>query len=173
MKTSLFVTLSCCLMLTGCYVARSQDTTINIPVPTTSFLLDSSPVVETLNISPSQLQGMASQNYNEGTFLLNFTISGLFLKYPGYAHAAITFGSQELCDGTAWSKVVADDITTVCPSPNYIVIDQTLPGSGPAQLGFIPSQGNRNLVITFTKEYGWPVHIDNISVKFKSSFGNP
>lgn len=133
----------------------------NIPIKTTSFELGYGAThSEDLGITPKQLQAIpGNPNYfNEGVYVLSFTVLNLLPNYPGYFEAEIDFGTQELgsCDG--WGTNAATQVTLVCPGPVYIVIDKELPGGGAAQ-------GTKNLVIKFTVP-NWQLSFTNVSFTF-------
>lgn len=113
-----------------------------------------------LGVSPSQLQAMPNKpGYHvEGVYALKFSVASYFPSYPGYYEAKISFGTQELCETTGWGMRTSKEITLVCPSPGYLIVDKALPAGGPAQ-------GSNNLAITFSVN-GWTLLFDDVSLNF-------
>lgn len=102
-----------------------------------------------LGISPMQLQKDQLGHVIDGVYTLKFSIANYFPPYPGYYEVKVSFGAQELCDASGWGTRNFSQISLVCPSPDYFIIDQALQPDGPAQ-------GASNLKITFTGS-GWLV----------------
>lgn len=113
-----------------------------------------------LGVSPSAIQALSNKpHYHaEGVYTLKFSVANYFPSYPGYYEAKISFGTQELCDASGWGTRTSTQITVVCPSPGYLLVDKALPAGGPAQ-------GSSNLTITFSAP-GWAVFFDDVSLSF-------
>lgn len=112
-----------------------------------------------LGVSPAHLQALANHNYHaEGVYALKFSVANYFPNYPGYYEAKISFGTQELCETTGWGTRNFTQVTLVCPSPGYLIVDKALPGGGPVQ-------GQQNLAITFSAQ-GWTLLFDDVSLEF-------
>lgn len=121
---------------------------------------------QTLGVSPKTVQAPSpGWNYvTEGTYTLKFSVTNYFVSYPGYFHAEVSFGTQELCEASGLAKHYQEEITVTCPSSGYIVIAKSLPDGGPVQ-------GQQPLAIKFSSpSWSWPVLFPNpekISLTFK------
>lgn len=99
-----------------------------------------------------------------GVYTLTFSESNPLGNYTGRFEVELSFGTQNLCDSYGWGTSVVLQVTVICPSPGYLIIDQSLPGGGSVQ-------GAKDLVVTWTVNDGsfnggWPVKFDNVSLKF-------
>lgn len=113
-----------------------------------------------LGVSPATIQAWPGKPsyHKEGIYVLKFSVANYFPSYPGYYEAKISFGTQELCETTGWGTRNFTQVTLVCPSPGYLIVDKALPGGGPVQ-------GQQNLAITFSAQ-GWTVLFDDVSLTF-------
>jgi len=100
----------------------------------------------------------------DGVYTMKFWVANRFGGYPGYFEAKISFvgapGTQELCPTEGWATRKFHEVTLVCPSPAYLVVDQWLSITGAP-----PADPNAHIVISFTAP-GWIVLFDNISLNF-------
>lgn len=127
---------------------------------------------QTLSVSPATVQAWPGRPgyHREGVYLLKFSAGNYFPSYPGYYTVVVSFGTQELCDASKWGMATSTEITIVCPSPGYLIVDKALPLGGPVQ-------GEQPLAIKFTvndgsANGGWPVLFPNpekISLTFTPS----
>lgn len=113
---------------------------------------------QTLTTTPASLQEYKPGYSIDGVYVLKFSVANYFPVYPGYYEVKVSFGAQELCDASGWGTRNFAQISLVCPSPDYFIIDQALQPDGPAQ-------GASNLKITFTGS-GWLVLFDDVSLSF-------
>jgi len=103
----------------------------------------------------------------DGTYTLKVSITNYFGVYPGPFEARLDFvgkpGTQNLCHPYFWVAQPFQEITAVCPSPRYLVVDQWLdiPGAPPAD-------PDAHIVLSFEGD-GWPVLLDNVSLSFKAN----
>lgn len=113
-----------------------------------------------LGVSPATIQAWPGKPsyHKEGIYVLKFSVANYFSSYPGYYEAKISFGTQELCETTGWGTRNFKEITLVCPSPGYLIVDKALPAGGPVQ-------GQQNLAITFSAQ-GWTQLFDDVSLTF-------
>lgn len=121
---------------------------------------------QTLTVSPAKLQEYYPGYFNEGVYVLKFSVANWFPAYPGYYTAEIDFGTQELCEASGWGTRTFTEVVLTCPAAGYIVADKSLPGGGPVQ-------GAKDFVIHFavndgSPNGGWPVLFDNISLTYTS-----
>jgi hypothetical protein len=115
---------------------------------------------QTLTTTPASLQEYKPGYSIDGVYVLKFSVANYFPVYPGYYEAKVSFGTQELCDTSGWGARTFTQIAVVCPSPGYLVINHTLPESGPVQ-------GTNNFVISFsTPVTGWTLLFDDVSLSF-------
>lgn len=111
---------------------------------------------QTLSTTPSALQEYRPGYTIDGFYVLKFSVANYFPSYPGYYAAKVSFGTQELCETSGWGTRASTQITLVCPSPGYLIVDKALPAGGPVQ-------GQQNLAISFSAP-GWTVLFDNVSM---------
>lgn len=110
-----------------------------------------------LGVNPATVQKPSAgwPYVTEGTYELKFSVANYFPNYPGYYEAKISFGTQELCETTGWGTRNFTEVTLICPSSGYLILDKSLPAGGLVQ-------SQNNLVITFTVNDGsvnggWPI----------------
>ena len=116
---------------------------------------------QTLSVTPAGMQEYAPGYTHEGVYVLTFWVANYFPTYPGYFTAKVSFGAQELCETSGWGTQIFNQVTAICPSPGYIIVDKSLDEDGNSG----PVQGHNNFVITF-KSGGWPVLFDDVSLTF-------
>jgi hypothetical protein len=136
---------------------------INIPVKNTAFMLGYGQTLsEDLGVSPAHFQEYQPGYTIAGIYTLTVSVANHFYSYPGYLAYKVTFGSQELCDGSVWAEGVLTQVTLICPSPGYLIVDRSLYDNG--TIG--PVQGKSNLVITWSAGQTWPVLGRDVSLTF-------
>lgn len=137
---------------------------VSIPVKETSFEIGYGAThSEDLGVSPAHFQEYQPGYTISGTYTVTFSVHNKFFSYPGYLAAKLSFGAQELCDTSIWAEGVYTQITLVCPSPGYLIVDRSLYENG--SIG--PVQGAANFVMKFSSGQTWPVLVDNVFVDFR------
>lgn len=140
---------------------------INIPIPITSFSVGyGSSFSQDLGITPAHFQEYQPGYTIEGVYTLSFSVANdpHSSNYPGYFIAKISFGTQELCAPDGWGKQLSANVTFICSSPGYLIVDESLDcDQNPCANG--PAQGNYNLMLTVIGN-GWAVNIKNASLTF-------
>lgn len=121
---------------------------------------------QVLTTSPLQLQQIPNRPgyFNDGVYVLKFSVANWYPSYPGYFTVQIDFGLQELCESSGWGTKSFTQVTVVCPGSSYIVADKSLPGGGKVQ-------GASDFVLHVTvndgsADGGWPLLFDNFSLTF-------
>jgi len=120
-------------------------------------------------VRPFDLQGDPSHPGQfgyavDGTYTLKFWVTNNFGVYPGPFEATVAFvgkpGTQKICQKYGWAAQPFQEITVICPSPRYLVVDQWLdiPGAPPAD-------PDAHIVISFEGD-GWTVLLDKVSLTF-------
>jgi hypothetical protein len=109
---------------------------------------------QTLNTSPADIQEYRPGYTNDGVYRFTFSVANYFPSYPGYFKATVSFGTQELCEAPGWGTKTFTQVTAICPSPGYIIVDHSLDENGNSG----PVQGTSQFLITFSVG-GWPVLI--------------
>lgn len=164
------VFLACALLL------QSGGNPVNIPVSTSAWQFgpgsryDGANIIigsgskfsQVLTMSPADLQEYKPGYTITGYYTLTFTAANKFPSYPGYYTVEIDYGTQELCEGSWWGNNIFTAIPLVCTSPGYLIVDKSLPSSG-------PPQGQQKFAISFTSsaQAGWPILFENnVSLTF-------
>ena len=118
---------------------------------------------QALSTAPAQMQEYKPGYTVEGVYVLKFSTINNFPSYPGYYTAEVSFGTQELCETSGWGTKPLTEITLVCPSPGYLIVDKALPLGGPAQ-------GQQNFKLTVTVQ-GWTLLFptDKVTLDFQAA----
>lgn len=132
--------------------------------------LDYSTVSQDLGVKPSELQAKANNGYpGDGLYVLTFYATNLYPVYPGYWEPKLSLGTtdtngvihieQDLCATDSWKTSGYVQGTLVCTVPRYLVYGQLLPSGAPADR-------NAHLILSLVPLDGWPILIDDFSLKF-------
>lgn len=137
----------------------------DIPIKTTSFELGyGQEHSEDLGVSPANFQEYKPGYAITGFYALTFSLENSLASYPGYFQVKLSFGTQELGDCSGWGTDKLTEVTLICPSPGYLIIDHSL-NCDQNPCVTCPPQGSLNLVFTSSVN-GWPIKFSNVSLIF-------
>lgn len=124
------------------------------------YIMPGAKCYQVLSKSPYDFQPQGTL----GFYTVTLFSANHFFNYPGYITARISFGTQELCDDSSWAEGLSTQVSFICTSPGYIIIDQTLPEDGGPATG--PAQGKQPFTVTVSVRGGWQATFDHASMTF-------
>lgn len=161
------------LLFSTVMFAQAGGQPVNIPIPVTAFYDGyGSSHTQDLGKTPAQLQEYKPGYVHEGLYTLTFSEieDPVNANYPGYFKFKLSFGTQDLCEPTGWGTASISQVTFVCTSPGYTVIDQSLDCDQNPCIAGPPgsAQGNDDLVLMDIVN-GWIIDFKDVSLTFTPS----